>query len=57
MERRASGAAGSGRDESADAVRSRLLAFVGLATLPVSGRIGGFAGILDLGNVAPGVRP
>ena len=29
MERRASGAAGSGRDESADAVRRRLLALLG----------------------------
>lgn len=53
MERWAPGAAGSGKDESADAVRRRLLAFVGLATLPVSGRIGWFACILDLWNVAP----
>jgi hypothetical protein len=53
MERRASGAAVSGRDESADAVRRRLRAFVGLATLPVSSRIGWFACILDLWNVAP----
>ena len=33
---------------SANAVRCRLHAVVGLATLPVSGRIGWFAGILDL---------
>ena len=30
--------------------------WVWLAPLPVSGRIGGFAGILDLTNVAPRVR-
>ena len=36
MERRASGATGRGRDQSADAVRHQLFAFVGLATLPVS---------------------
>jgi hypothetical protein len=53
MERPGIRRGGQGRDESADAVRRRLLAFVGLATLPVSGCIGWFACILDLWNVAP----
>ena len=40
---------------SANALRRRLHAVVGLATLPVSGRVGWFTGILDLNNVAPSI--